>query len=76
MKGTHELQLEFSRTSNFELGTGIASCLDNTRIQAYFIDEILAEQIRENFEPEEIFSDNQLVKWAGRKTATLQERKI
>lgn len=76
MKGTHELALEFSRTSNFELGTGIASCLDNTRIQAYFIDELLAEQIRENFEPEEIFTDDQLVKWAGRKTAMLREEKV
>lgn len=62
--GTHILTLEFSRSDNYEINTSLASNYDNTQIEAEFVDEVLAEQIRENFDPEEIFNDWTLKVWA------------
>ncbi len=64
MTGTHTLQLEFSRKDSYEISTAMASGYEYTNIEAEFIDEILIEQIRENFSPEDIFDEQVLIDWA------------
>ena len=63
-KGTHTLKLEFSRSENYDLNTSLASFYDRTQIEAEFCDDILIEEIRANFNPDDIFTDEQLVEWA------------
>lgn len=64
MTGTHKLTLEFSRSDNYNIDTSLASNYDNTQIEAEFLDEILIQEIRANFAPEDIFDEQVLIDWA------------
>ena len=62
--GTHTLTLEFSRSANYEIIGGFYANPDSISIEAEFVDEVLIHEIRENFSPEDIFTDDELKDWA------------
>ncbi len=58
---THKLTLKFDRTKSFEI---LASQYDDATIEAEFDDDVLINEITDNFAPEDIFDEQVLIDWA------------